>query len=376
MIFDSERMSRLRERYNDIPDYAIPEVLLLDRHDDYSGERLYLETLALSVPAHKQKSLINTFIQTDVGSHIGAWFELMLYGWLKESCLGLVEIEPERERHYPDFLINVNNQEIIIEAKAFQIAYEKREHEKSKWEVIASLRQVNRAYALVIEELVVGSHISTEELQQEVEIWLEVEPETPFCFANDSGYRIHLTSISHDDLDHVVTIGPTVFEYVNPEPLKEPLSSKAKQHRRIRRAGYPYVIAVYIESSFLSAEEVAEAWFGRPPVIIDQKTLRVLDERLGRSGLHYFGSEILHRSVSGTLVFKSFWSEQFQGRQLNAWYIQNPYFPWSDAFWCYPYKPSLRLQIRSKLCGNLCIFVRMTNEHLFGIVCHFLFWQV
>jgi hypothetical protein len=41
--------------------------------------------------------------------------------------------------------------------------------------------------------------------------------------------------------------------------------------------------------------------------------------------LHFFGRNIFHRTVSGSLVFKAKFNEVKKRRELFAWYIQNPY---------------------------------------------------
>lgn len=325
MIFDSPQMEKLRKKYAKEPNYAVPSVILLERHSDFAGERRYLEDLAKTVPSAKRTGLLRSIIQQDEASHQAAWFELMLYGWLKEAGLGLVEIEPAVEGHVPDFLLHTNSQEIVIEAKVHLIEEGQREHNKKVDQVIWAIRELQRPFMVNIESLEVGHHIDISELKSKVDDWLEFRPNERYEYSNDAGYRIILTANDNPRLTKVSVLRTSDFRWISPEPLKRPLRKKASQHKKIRHAGYPYVIAIYLESLFLSAEEVVEAWLGIIETVFDTKTLQVVEERSDRSGIHFYGNNVLHKSVSGTLVFKSTWLKQFQRRQLSGWYIENPY---------------------------------------------------
>lgn len=105
--------------------------------------------------------------------------------------------------------------------------------------------------------------------------------------------------------------------------LKPPLREKAAQHQALRKAHHPYVLAIMLESTVLTAEEVVTAWFGDEVAIIVGEQVEAVTT--DRKGLHYWGSDIHHTSVSGTLVFKPSWRRDLKRRVLEAWYIENPF---------------------------------------------------
>jgi hypothetical protein len=130
----------------------------------------------------------------------------------------------------------------------------------------------------------------------------------------------HIPTISHVELSWTANA-----IYINPDVIKPALQEKAKSHKKIRKSGYPYIIALFIEDFRYSVEEVVAAWFGNETWIIDTEKLSVVDSQRDQSGLHLYRKELSHTTVSGTLVFKEKWDQEFRGRLLQGWFIENPY---------------------------------------------------
>ena len=109
-------MHALFEEYFDKSDREVPYSVFLGRSNKLAEERRHLENLIISAPKSKHKDWISRILSVRYGQHIGAWFELMLFGWLSE--IGNVEIEPKIKGDHPDFALNVEDKTIIIEARA------------------------------------------------------------------------------------------------------------------------------------------------------------------------------------------------------------------------------------------------------------------
>jgi hypothetical protein len=116
LIFNSEKIKKLLENHPLTKDNSIvPSAVFLARSDKCKKEREYLEGLFSQAPEKKQKDWINRISREDEINHFSSWFEIMLYGWLKQ--LGEVEIEPKIDGKRPDFSIDLQGKKIFFEAR-------------------------------------------------------------------------------------------------------------------------------------------------------------------------------------------------------------------------------------------------------------------
>lgn len=323
MLFDNNRIIKIRNKYEHESDLFIPEIIKLDRFEILSGEREYLENLFRSVSSDIKRKWIGDFATDNNKQHIGAWFEIMLYGWLQQ--IGKVIPEPKVNDALPDFSLNDGKQEIFIEARAITIPDKERERVARHQELFSFLQQVDRKYIIKIEEYTIRTRIKADNITKKVIDWLDNKPENNFEYRDDLGNEFILSATFHPKLKHAIVFGGSEAIWVNPEPLKEPIKKKAKQHRNIREAGHPYIIALFLEPWIYCAEDVITAWFGNTKVIVDINTKEIVKTTIDKSGLHYFDNNIFHKKVSGSLVFKTEFNKVEKRRELFGWYIQNPY---------------------------------------------------
>lgn len=322
MIFDSPQMVYLREKYRDLPLHEVPKVVFLDRITRYYGEKLLLEELFKSVSLNKQKDWFGRLINEESEQHIGAWFEIMLYGWLKEHFI--VQVEPELMGNYPDFTLDIQGNPLVIEARAFLITQEEREKQSKYGRIISTLESIKKPFTVRFKIKRLGEKINSEEFIKRVNHWLEFSSDQDSSYEDNLGNILSLYAEPSLTLKKIGVIS-TPSMRVNSDNLKPSLSEKATQHKALRKAGYPYVIAIFLESPYLTAEEVSEAWFGKTAVVLDVDTNQVVEEKFDQKGIHFFGNEIRHKSVSGTLVFREGYDDARHSRYLQSWYIQNPY---------------------------------------------------
>jgi hypothetical protein len=322
MIFDSSEMIVLHEKYQDFANYEIPDVVFLDRHDGYEGERQQLENLFASVSSQKQKDWLGRLVNESAQQHIGAWFEIMLYGWLREHFT--VQVEPELLGNYPDFVLAYQDNLIIIEAKAFLVAPEERERQRKINRIWSSISGIEKSFHVRLGIKQLGENIDAVDIISAVNRWLDSAAGQEFEYRDLLG---NILQLSATFIPTLKKIGVSRSEglWVNSDVLKAPLSEKAGQHKALRKAGYPYIIAIFLEPSHLSAEEVFEAWIGKVSIVVDMNTHEVVEEKFDRSGIHSYRQEIRHKSVTGTLVFKQDYDPKQKSRYLQSWYVQNPY---------------------------------------------------
>lgn len=322
MIFDSSEMSVLRERYRGQPDYSVPDIVCIDRHEEYVGERIRLEELISQVNPQKQKDWFGRLISVDHPNHKGAWFEIMLYGWLLEHFD--VTVEPEIQGNFPDFVVSTPEQSIAIEAKAFLRTPEEQKKREIKGDIATALESIQKPYLVDISFRQSGVYLETKVFFDAVNRWLSTNANEPMKYSDQFGNLIKLSATPHPNCNHVL---PAIIDgyYINSDVLKKPLREKASQHRDLQKANYPYVLAFLIESSKYSAEEAVEAWFGRNSIIIDTESHQVIDEKCDQTGVAYWKRKVRHKNVSGILVFKQSEDMDAKSRYLRAWYIQNPF---------------------------------------------------
>lgn len=322
MIFDSSQMAALREKYRALPNYEVPEIVFLDRYEGYAGERELLEELLGSVSEQKQKDWLGRLINEDPSQHIGAWFEIVLFGWLREQFT--VQVEPKILGNYPDFVLDIQEVRLAIESRAFLIAPDERERRSKFNRILSTLGSIEKPYAVILKIKKLGEKIETQKFTEEVIRWLDISAEQEFEYKDDSGNLIHLSARQSPAMKKL-GVGSSEGLHVNPDVLRTPLHKKAGQHKALREAGYPYIIAIFLEPTHLSAEEVVEAWIGKMTVVYDVENDQIVEEKFDESGIRFFGKEIVHRSVAGVLVFTAGHDEARRTRYLQSWYVQNPH---------------------------------------------------
>lgn len=322
MIFDSPQMIALREKYGTVANYEVPEIVFLDRYEGYSSERELLEELLGSVNEQKQKDWLGRLVNEDPSQHIGAWFEIMLFGWLREHFA--VQVEPEILGNHPDFSLEIHDNPLAIEARALLISPEERERRSRFNRILSTLGSIERPYSVILKVNQLGEGIDINRFSAEVSHWLENNADQEFEYKDDSENVIRLSA---KQAPNMKKLGVFSIEWLRiaGDVLRAPLKKKAEQHKALREAGYPYVIAVFLEPSHLSAEEVSEAWIGKTIIVYDVDADQVVEEKFDEAGIRFFGKEIVHRSVTGVLVFKVDHDEARRTRYLQSWYVQNPH---------------------------------------------------
>jgi hypothetical protein len=321
MIFDSPQMKALRNKYKSLPNYEVPEIVFLDRYGEYECEKQLLEYLFATVNLQKQKDWFGRFVNAEFQQHVGVWFEIMLYGWLRERFS--IQVEPEILGNFPDFVLDISKTQLVIEAKAFLVPSEERVRKQKFNRIISTLGGISKPFSVILRIEQLGENIRIGEFVNAVINWLETAADQRLDYQDRRGNILQLSATPRSTLKKLGVISSEGVG-VNPEVLRPPLSKKADQHQALRKAGYPYIIAIFLEPSHLSAEEVCEAWMGKTTIVYDVEINKVVEEKFDESGISFFKQEILHKSVTGILVFKSGFDKNRKTRYLQSWYVQNP----------------------------------------------------
>lgn len=323
MVFDSPEMNALRIKYGGELNHRVPDIVFLDRYDGYKNEREAIEKLVSSVSTSKQNDWLGRFINPDHQQHVGAWFEIMLFGWLKEHFQ--VQVEPEIAGCYPDFLVAVNDNIVVIEAIAYLATPQEITDRIMRLEFTYLLETIERPYAVNLKIKRFGSRIEKDIFVSQVHNWLDHSKDKPLHYQDAVGNILELTVAYETKLNKIGVMVTGNFEWINTDLVKPSLRRKAKQHRGLKDSNYPYVIAILLESGLYSADEVVDAWLGKPQVVFDRVSDRIIHEQTDQSGITYYGKKVQNTRVSGILVFSASDDQLEQTRFLKTWYIENPY---------------------------------------------------
>lgn len=326
MIFDSKKMQELRELYSAKPDFPVSDIVFLDREPSLSKERQVLEEVFEFVPDAEKNILLGKLVNEDRGNHVGAWFQLMLLAWLREADLGTIQVEPHVFGNHPDFLVSTNDGEnIVIEARAILDRSWQDPERKHAAHIFQTLHSIERPFFVSLSIESCGDDLDTDDLRNKVTDFLDFGTSDDFVYDDKRGNKIRVEAAFEANAPRLKVLLSLPTIAVSPEPLKRPLAEKSRQHRQVRANKIPYVLAFYLESTSISAEEVQEAWGGRTTAIVEMDTGKLLQHTTDRTGLLYEKGEIRFKNVSGTLVFKSNWVKHHQRRYLVARYVQNPH---------------------------------------------------
>ncbi len=243
----SQALNELRERYQGVPNYEVPSIVWLDRDDSLANEKVLLERLATAVPATKRKAWISQFAKADDEQFVSVWFEMMLFDWLSNHFA--VKVEPRIEGNDPDFSIDVGGTEIVVEAKAILKSSGQRAYERLQNKFLSCIATIPASFLVIVKELAMNDRLDFKDLMRQIETWLASSPQDFLEYKDNVGNQITLTAVSRPKVARITTIGPTTFLWGNPDLLKPGLNKKAQQHKALRDAGYPYIIAVFLEPS-------------------------------------------------------------------------------------------------------------------------------
>lgn len=325
MIFDSPEYIAMRGKYLGFPNDEVPEIILLGRIDRYEGERDRIEKLVSEVNPIKQKDWIGRLVNTNHSKFYGAWFEIMLYGWLRDKYL--VQVEPEINNCHPDFSIDFENNLVAIEATTKLYSRVELQTRLIESHIFSALESIKYPLAIKVDVKQFGTSINKQTVIDKVKGWLDTSKENPYYYQDEFGNVIKLSVQYQTTTSNIGVILDTAMPVViDSEKLKLTIKGKTKQHQGIRHSDYPYVISIYLENFLYSAEEVKTAWLGNPQVIFNRNTGEIIEERLDQTGLSFTNHQkIQNTSISGLLVFKSVYDSILKSRLLDGWYIENPY---------------------------------------------------
>ena len=302
----------------------------------FADERLLLEQLLEEWPEHAQTDILNKLLSDQPAQQMGAWFQLMLFDWLRKADLGKVVAEPLIEGDNPDFVISNSEQQIYVEARARGEALETAILNESQYAINQALSSIQLPYVILVEIERMQGQVDEAHLRNATLQWLQTGAGEEFQYKDESGNLIVMEATLRSKTQSVAALISSPAIAITGGSLRKPLREKAKQHKRLRNARNQYVIALFLTDTWLSAEEVQEAWFGPTVGVIDSSSGMIIEERTDGTGLHYWGNDIRHKSVSGTLVFKAELDYFAKRRYLRAWYIENPYATSPVDPWLFP----------------------------------------
>ena len=222
MIFDSKELLELQEKSEGKANYEVPEIILMDRIEEFKNERIMLESLFSQVRIEKQKDWLARLLNDKDEQFIGAWFEIRLFGWLTEHFR--VEVEPVINGCCPDFSIENMESRVIIEARAHIIPPEERARQQNLSRIFTFLGCIEKPYSAHFSVDQLGTTVNKEYLLEEVSGWLNTQNQT-LLYMDDYGNVLEFNDKRETKLEHFSPWCSSAFT-VQPEVLRPALREK------------------------------------------------------------------------------------------------------------------------------------------------------
>lgn len=324
MIFDSPKMRKLRTKYINCNIFEVPPIVLLDRDEDGILERDYLEKIILEVLPEKQNEwLKKRLFSSSWEQFLAGQFEMYLYGWLKQ--LGKVTVEPSMGNRKPDFLLQTDTQEIVVEAKAHPISKGKRKKNHLEDELFIRIQKIRLPYVIEISALRLSDFGEIDVLIERIENWLKTNPSEKFVYNTENTIMVASinTEVRPTNKSSVYFIYTPDFFVVDCKELVSSIMGKVQKYNHPDVTDHPYIIAYFIEEEHFGGEEVVEVWFGKTQYSINIETNQIDGVKSDFNGIAYKFTKISPK-VSGILVFKNN-PCCMNPVPLKGWYIENPY---------------------------------------------------
>ncbi|MFC2088744.1 hypothetical protein ACFLSX_04005 [Calditrichota bacterium] len=323
MIQESQKILNLKQKYIKTNIVDLPSVLYREKFGNLKKEIKLIDKILSTVDLKVAEKWMNDFLSSRIGQHWGGWLEIRLFDWLRK--IGNIEIEPNYLGDLPDFKVEINKQNIFIEAKSFIKTVDERRKNRAESYLNKILEQVDHPVLIKIEEYEFGSREIDENIVNDINKFIPEGIGKSYKYNDKFGNKVKIHFEKNISSNKPFILGPSGYGFINTDLLKKPLKEKSKQHSVIHKSGNIYLIAIFIESSDFSGQDIVDAWFGKTKIAFDPNTLQVVSTENDLSGLHFGRSKIFHTTVSGTIVFKvsGFSEEGF--RIFKTWFIQNPY---------------------------------------------------
>ena len=335
MVFDSPQMVFLRDKFLGRPDYQVPKVLFLDRQEDLAGERAIIEDLYSTLPETAKREWIGNFVCQEDGLHVGAWFEIMLYDWLRKKLQPI--FKPRLFNCDPDFSLLEDGTHIFIEAKAVIETLEEKTHNFINGQILEALHTIKKPIAVGVDVSKQGARLDTSVFKVQISEWLERSGDEKFEFQDKHGNIFNIYRFQEISSEHVRVLLSSNPPAVDPSKLKAPLLEKFKQHKEIREMNFPYIVGIFRGSGLHIAQDVVSAFFGHYQLITNPQTGDIISynfnlqscDRLSQStdssGIVLDKYNNHHTSITGILAFDEGYDQEGKCRFLRGWYIENPF---------------------------------------------------
>lgn len=324
MIFDSNEIKDAIKKYRYKKNFDIPEIVFLAKFPKLKAERELLESVIIQVDATRRNEWFYKIIQEDRGNHMGAWFEMMLYAWLCQQD-GIVQTPVEYLNDHPDFVFTKFGYKIAIEAHAISKKPYSIEEEKVESALINRIRRIQFPYIIHFEDYKFNSKINYDEVISVIKEWIKSDGNNQIEYHDKYNNEFTLSLGRKWASTHAEpTFSPEAF-MIDSYPLQNPIKGKILQHPNIIEKKSPYVLALFLEPWYYSADTVLNAMFGNEKLIYNTETNQLIDNKFDGTGILLSNSDQIKKALSGVLTFKRSFQPTKGIHTFTITYHQNPF---------------------------------------------------
>jgi hypothetical protein len=324
MIFDSKEFQELRRGYRHTPTFLVPENIRLARSPHLHGEIKFIEETLSIAPKKARMIWKPRLMGVERGNFIGTWFEVCLYRWFLENNIP-TKISPIIDGDNPDFKIFLGQQEIFIEAKAFQTRH--LEYQRNHIHLQYLIERIRKPIVIDIEDFSNRKILYPHFIYLQVRKWLKQEHCSSFHYTDGFGTNL-LFKINPDFKIKETHVLSTFTNKFLVEPInnqKSTLIQKIGQHQNILTNNLPYLLAVFLEDEEEDYQDILDILIGKTTIVINAITGENISTSIDKSGIISSNDKKLAVSWLGALVFKTKYDSKLKMRNFTVTFIQNPY---------------------------------------------------
>jgi len=281
-VFKEEWLKDLSQQYNYRNRYTAPFIAKLAFDPILSPERDIVEVWFDRLPEEAKPDILSRLRSTNSHYHFGAYFELVLYAYLKD--LGFcVSFHPKIAEGEPDLLVSGKNliKPIVIEvATVFDEPQQEKEEQKFNI-ILEKLDSIEHYYSVIIsnESEQIPDDVNYDKLRYFIESQLSslysraISNPQEFEY-KEGGLKLKLTALPNLDKSSIIFGYGGQARFIGTDQLRRAIKKKITKYKSVKELGLSFIVA-------LNLANVPAGEAGLLNVLFGDRVVRIKRNRKG-----------------------------------------------------------------------------------------------